>query len=144
MILMYEDDIAPLLEWSRRPTEKMPEPYLSWLRDKMPEACRARIEHHVGAISNRSTLDGEWVKGYPHIHAISMGWKPEVYTIITYLITPEEGGEFAMGGLNPDDPYTLIEVKPGLSIGCDAITWHGVKPVRKGVRVAIVSNGFPD
>lgn len=147
--VMYEGDLAPLIEWAENGDRDRdglgfaPEPFYSWVRNHMPPYCRGFVTNTIGYITENGIFDGDWVKGYPHIHTTTMFWEPEIYTIITYLIVPEEGGEFAMGGLERNDPYTLIPVKPGLSIGCDSITWHGVKQVRKGKRVAIVTAGFP-
>ena len=143
--VMYEGDLAPLIEWAENCVGLgfAPEPFYSWVCSHMPPHCRGFVTNAVGIVTENTATDDDWVKPYPHIHTKSMCWEPDIFTIITYLVTPEEGGEFALGGLSPDDPYTLIPVKPGLSVGCDAATWHGVKTVRKGKRVAIVSNGFP-
>ena len=145
MKAMYHEDLAPLIAWVEDGMIGVPpEPFWSWLRNHMPPNCRARIEHKLGIITPNSPRNGEWVKGYPHIHSATMGWKPEVFTIITYLIVPESGGEFMMGGANVDDPYEVIKVKPGLSVGTDSVTWHGVLPVHEGRRVALITNGFPE
>jgi hypothetical protein len=145
---MYNGDIAPLIEWtndrSRVLSGVAPEPYYSWVTSLMPPDCRTRFSHHLGNMNEHSPNNGEWVKGYPHIHSKTMKWKPEVFTILTYLIAPEEGGEFAMGGLSPDDPYALIKIVPGLTVGCDSVTWHGVKPVRKGNRRVLLTVGYPE
>lgn len=110
----------------------------------MPEECRRTIGHWCGIHTPSSLAKGGWLRGFPHIHQISVGWVPEAYTIITYLTAPEKGGEFAYGGLSPDDPYELIMPEEGLTVGCDAVTWHGVKQIHKGTRTALISTGFPN
>lgn len=140
----YPGDIHELFKWVRSgkwKTEHAPEPYWSWVYERLP--VKSNIFHRVGMLNWDSPASDEWCEPYPHVHSESMGWEPEVFTILTYLVAPEEGGEFAMGGLSPDDPYVDIPVKPGVTVGCDSITWHGVRPVKKGTRIALLTVGFP-
>lgn len=143
----YEGNIAELLYWATNrgragQSEKAPEPYFSWMEQFMPK-WDGVIGHWVGSATPDAELDGDWIVGFPHIHTISVKWPPEAFTVITYLVAPEEGGEFALGGLSPDDPYKLIKPEPGLTVMCDAQTWHGVKPVKKGNRVSLINTKFP-
>ena len=59
-----------------------------------------------------------------------------------YLTVAASGGEFALGGHKKDDPYTLIKLEPGIAIMVDAITWHGVKPVLAGTRIALITTAW--
>ncbi len=148
--LRYKGPLEPLIKWatnrgrSAKTPAEPPEPYRSWVRDQMPPNCRNVIGYWVGVITPDSELDGDWVKGYPHIHAITMGWEPSTTTVMTYLTAPTKGGEFALGTSKESDPYTLIKVTPGLTVKCDAVTWHGVKPVLEGTRIALITTGCPD
>ena len=149
----YEGNIDELLAWANRPASveeirmadtPPPEPYRSWVNTLMPEGHLETVKWWVGRNDENSPNDGEWIEGFPHIHVESVQWVPTVTTAITYIAVPEEGGEFALGGLSPDDPYTLIKPELGLTLVTDAITWHGVKPVKSGNRIALITSGFPE
>ena len=139
----YEGDLHVLAKWAvDRDTGEPPEPYRSWVKALLPPG---HIGYFAGMVTpSTPTVDG-WAQGYPHAHVISVGWKdPCQISAITYVGIPEEGGEFGYGGLNKDDPYVLVPVKPGLTVFVDAATWHGVKPVLSGARVALVATTFPE
>ena len=145
MIDFYPGNVEELFKWVRTgkwKKEHAPEPYWSWVYERLP--VKSNIFHAVNRVAPNPSAEGDWLYPYPHIHTESMGWVPEVFTILTYLVAPKEGGEFAMGGLSPDDPYEDITIKPGLTVGCDAATWHGVRPVRKGNRIVLLTVGFPE
>ena len=143
----YEGDLYNLSRWAlnrtSREREELPEPYRSWVIELLPENCRETVAAWVGFSTPYSPLDGDWILGYPHTHVISRSWPEESTTVITYLTAPEEGGEFGMGGKNKDDPYEFVMPEPGLTVKCDATIWHGVKPVIKGTRLALITTGFP-
>ena len=146
--MKYEGDLEPLIMWAvnrghAAKTMEPPEAFRIWVREMLPGHCRNDIRYWVGVITPDSELDDGWVKGYPHTHVNSMSWPPDATTVMMYLIVPEAGGEFWLGGLDPADPYTSITVKPGLAIIVDAKTWHGVKPVISGTRMAIIATGLP-
>lgn len=151
MITEYKGDIHQLRKWAvNRSNQHLlpfaPEPYWSFVMDLLPPDARNGVAHWVGICTPESTLNlaGDWVKGYPHIHTQSVNWPEKSTTVITYLTAPEEGGEFALGGLSPDDEYTLYPVYEGMTVMCDAVTWHGVKPVKKGTRIALITTGHPE
>lgn len=142
----YEGDVEALRKWAINrgcsgQKFEPPEPFRSWIVSILPEDCRNNLGFWVGIVTPESKLDGDWVKGYPHIHKISRGWSDKTTTTLTYLVAPEEGGEFCLGGLSPDDTYTKIKVFPGLTLSVDSVTWHGVLPVTKGSRMALISTG---
>jgi hypothetical protein len=145
----YEGDLQPLIRWavnrgeSQRERPSPPEPFRLWIYEQMPAVCRARMGYWVGIVTPESKLNDGWVDRYPHIHSESMGWHPITTTAMTYLVAPEEGGEFALGGEDPLDEYKLFTVTPGLTVMVDAVTWHGVLPVRAGTRIALITTGFP-
>ena len=148
----YEGSISELLTWANRPMspeesrnrqDPPPEPYNTWVKGLMPAGHLETVKWWVGRADENTPNDGEWIQGFPHIHVESVQWVPTVTTAITYVEVPEKGGEFALGGLSPDDPYTLIKPELGLTLVTDAITWHGVKPVISGNRIAIITSGFP-
>lgn len=148
---MYEGDIEALRKWAvnrggyGKISGDAPEPYLNWIKQFLPPEHRNLIRHWIGVSSTDSALsdDGEWVRGFPHTHETSMGWPAPVTTVITYLMIPEEGGEFALGTRNPDDGYTLIKPELGLTVWCDSVTWHGVRRIKAGGRISLLSTGFP-
>lgn len=146
----YDGDIESLRRWAINRANlatQVPEPYRSFVLNLMPPNCRGRIRHWVGFTNPDSSLnpdDPEWVRGFPHIHKESVNWPDEAYTVITYLHVPEEGGEFALGGLSPDDPYQLVKPEVGLTVMCNAVTWHGVRAVKRGGRMAFITTGFPE
>jgi len=141
----YEGDLHKLRKWAvnRRNDEAPPEPYRSWVRGLMPENCRGAIGYWVGVITPESSVLNGWVRGYPHAHVESVNWHPETTTAVTYLSVADSGGEFGIGGTSEDDPYEFINPVPGLTVLMDAVTWHGVKPVHAGTRMALITSGPP-
>ena len=110
----------------------------------MPESCRDGVGYWASVVTPFSKLAGDWVDPFPHNHVNSMNWSPGTTTVITYLVAPDAGGEFGLGGHDPSDPYEFIKPEPGLSISIDATVWHGVKPVQAGARIALMSTGWPN
>ena len=142
----YEHGLEPLITWAVNRgqatiTAEPPEPFSTWIKSVLPVWC-TRLGFWVGVITPDSKLNGDWVDGYPHTHANSMKWPPNTTTAMLYLVAPEAGGEFAIRGQEESDPYTLIKVVPGLTVLTDAVTWHGVKPVKKGTRIALITTGW--
>lgn len=142
-IFHYTGELQPVIRWAVNRDSGMVDPpkdFCEGMQALMPE-CK-RLEYWVGVITPDSKLDGDWVDGYPHTHVNSVGWPPETPTALTYAVAPDIGGELAVGGESPDDPYELIPVTPGLVVIVDAKTWHGVKPVEKGTRIAVITTGW--
>ena len=151
-ILRYEGDLHALLKWAVNRVESVdtyktlpapPEGFIDWVTALMPENCRETLGHWISSHTADSPHDGEWARGYPHNHITSVGWDPDATTVLTYLITESQGGEIAVGGLNKDDPYEIIAPEPGMAVRVDARTWHGVRAVRGGGRIALGTTGFP-
>lgn len=147
MTEQYTGDLEPLIRWavnrgcSNQDSKAPPEPYKSWVENLLPEKCRGSVGWWIGIVTPESKASPDWVDRYPHRHVDSMGWDPQTTTIITYLVAPQTGGRFAMGGGAADDPYNDIKITPGLTISMDAATWHGVRPVGKGTRIALICTG---
>lgn len=146
-IVRYSGDLEPLTLWAvnREQAPKTavpPEPYPQWVKEVMPEGCKDDIRYWVGVITPESKLNGEWVDKYPHTHINSMGWDARDTTVILYLSVADVGGEFAIGGLNEADPYDLVTTTKGMGVVVDAATWHGVRPVKAGTRIALIATGF--
>lgn len=147
----YEGSLEGLVEWVETPhgdkgskadpTIANPE-FLRWARGHWPP--NYEVQFHPAAIFPRDDLDGaEWYPGYPHAHTETMGWDPEITAMIVYVEVAEEGGLIAVGGTSPDDPYEYFAPEPGLALIVDGSQWHGVTPVTKGRRIAIVCAGLP-
>lgn len=140
----YKGDLHALLKWAvNRNDCAPPEPFQSWVRNLMPENCRGNIGYHVIALTPDSPAADGWHKGFPHSHITSVDWQPETTSAVTYLATPERGGEFGLGGLRKNDPYEFIDPEPGMTVMCDATQWHGVRQVLQGTRIALVTSGPP-
>jgi len=146
----YQGDVHELRKWAvnRCGDIPPPEPFKTWIEDLLTKGggiIREKIGFWVGVITPDSPLsdDGEWCRGYPHAHCISVGWPKDSLTAITYLSIPDEGGQFGLGGFSPDDPYEFIDVEEGLTVVCDGATWHGARPVTKGTRMALITSGPP-
>lgn len=137
----YDGPIQPLIKWAvnREAGVLPPDPFCSWVQKLLD---RPVVEYWVGVITPYSQLDGDWVDRYPHTHINSVGWPAETPTAMTYLVAPDLGGEIGVGGVNEDDPYQFIKPTRGLTVIVDAATWHGVKPVLAGTRIALISSGF--
>ena len=147
----YPGNIQLLLRWaSNRNSGKQdrhpPEPFKSWITKLMPENCRHHMGWWVGVGTPDAKLseDGEWLDRFPHRHIDSMGWPPETITLMTYLSVPLEGGEIAVGGLSKDDPYEEIMPEVGMTLGVDALIWHGVRPIKEGTRIVLLTTGMPE
>jgi hypothetical protein len=145
-MLHYDGDIHVLTKWAvnRIDTDEVPpEPFRSWIKQFFKPA--KLLGYHVGVITPDSpdSADGEWCRGYPHAHYISVGWPKDTPTVITYLAAADSGGQFGLGGLSPDDPYEFIDVKPGLALLIDGATWHGARPVHAGTRISLMTCGEP-
>ncbi len=119
-----------------RPGGRISEKLMRYVRPHFPPG--AKLHWEVASITEESEHDGEWVEGYPHKHVETMGWEPGTMTVMLYLVAPEEGGELAIGSENRDDPFELIKIEPGFGVVIDSNTYHGVKPVTKGKRLALV------
>lgn len=141
----YEGELHLLRKWAcNRCEDEPPEPFLSWVTGLIEERVEtSSMGYWVGVITPESPLDGDWCRGYPHAHCVSVNWDKRTMTAITWLSIPESGGEFGCGGLDKDDPYEFIDVKPGLTAVVDGATWHGARPVHSGTRIALISTGFP-
>lgn len=142
----YPGELQPLIRWAINRnaatiTQEPPEPFRTWIKAQMPPYAQHKIEYWVGLITSESRLDGDWVDGYPHTHVQSVGWHPSAITAMTYLVAPDLGGEIGVGGKKETDPYEFTLPTPGLTVIVDAETWHGVKPVISGTRVALISTG---
>lgn len=142
----YKYDLEPLTHWAvnryqATGTQEPPEPFPAWIKMVLPKWC-TRFGYWVGVVTPDTKLDGDWVDRYPHTHINSMGWPANTTTALLYLSAPEIGGEIAIGGRKSSDQYTLIMPKPGLTVLTDAATWHGVKPVVKGTRIALITTGW--
>lgn len=145
-VFKYPHDLAPLLEWADMHSgdlvaDEPPEPFATWVKGVLPDWCTS-FKFAVGRVYVGSQLDGDWVDKYPHMHVDSMGWPANTATAILYLVSPEEGGESAIGGENKSDPYTLTKLTPGLTVLIGAKTWHGIKPVKAGTRIALLTTGW--
>jgi len=146
----YPGELQPLIKWAvnrnqANHVQVPPDPFPEWVAGLMPEECRGEIHYWVGVVSPDSKLSGkssDWVDGYPHTHVNSVGWRPSATTVMLYLTVADDGGEIAIGGDNEDDEYTLIQPYPGMAVRVDAVTWHGVKPVKSGTRIALITTGF--
>lgn len=146
----YPGELQPLIKWAvnrnqANNVQVPPDPFPEWVAELMPEECRGEIHYWVGVVSPDSKLSdksSDWVDGYPHTHVNSVGWRPSATTVMLYLTVADDGGEIAIGGDNEDDEYTLIKPYPGMAVRVDAVTWHGVKPVKSGTRIALITTGF--
>ena len=144
--LRYDGDIHELAKWAanRVDTDEVPpEPFRSWITQFFKPAKLLGYCVGVTMPDSPNSADGEWARGYPHAHYISIGWPKDAVTVITYLAAPVSGGKFGLGGLSPDDPYEFIDVEPGLAVVIDGATWHGVQPVTKGTRISLMTCGEP-
>lgn len=144
---MYPGDVHELRKWAvNRGDRPAPEPFQAWVRKLLTrDRALGKIGYWLGVITPDSpdSEDGEWCRGYPHAHCISVGWEKRSMTAVTYLAVPEEGGQFGLGGLDPNDPFEFIDVEEGLTVVCDGATWHGSRPVTAGTRIALISSGPP-
>ena len=144
-----ETTIREITKWvlnRRGDHEDAPRDFRDWIEGLMPEENRGKIGYYLNFWNEDSPLDetGEWLLGFPHSHITSVGWHPDTYSLIFYLVVAKDGGEFGVGGLDPDDPYEFITPEPGMVVGCDARRWHGVRKINKGGRLCIVISGVPD
>ena len=146
-IYHYEGDLHELAKWAvnRGMGIKYQEPPAAFQKvigELLPEGL---IGHFVNVQITESPNDGEWADRFPHVHMDpenSCGWEKDTYTLLTYLATDIEGGEFALGGESPDDPYEIVKVEPGMIIKVNEATWHGVRKCGKGIRLSIVTTSF--
>ena len=143
-IVRYSGDLYDVLKWAvNRDVRKMPTEFEDWFMAMLPPQCRVNVGHHLNVHTPNTPSDGEWVRGYPHSHTWSVDWPKDTFTCVTFLAMCEEGGEFAIGGQRKNDPYKLWTPQEGDSITFDAMRWHGVKPVKKGIRISLLSSGMP-
>lgn len=147
----YPGDILELRKWALNRRGQLKDPPELFERWVLPLVQGDRdivyCGYWVGCCTpdnKRNPNDPVWHLGYPHTHNRSVGWADETLTAITYLSVAEEGGEFALGGLSPDDPYELVKPELGLTVVTDAATWHGVRYVSRGTRLALITTGFAD
>ena len=146
----YMGELQPLIRWAVNRGDmdvvkslKLPEEFRLYIEHLMPEGF-PDAKYWVGLITPHNKNKDGWVEGYPHRHVDSVNWPPQTPTLMTYLITPEIGGEIGMGGENRDDPFKFIKPEPGMTVLTDAKTWHGVKPVFRGTRLALLATGWPE
>lgn len=133
----YPGDLAALAEWAYSQDGDPPSEWVEWVKQFFQ--VKAKLHFYVGCIRANGAV--EWEDPYPHVHTESMGWEPSTRTVLTYVGVPVEGGAFALGGTSPDDPYIDIPVTLGLTTRVDAKTWHGVRPVKVGMRIAVIATG---
>ncbi len=148
-VVQYDGCLHEVTKWAinrRNVGYEPPTEFLEFIHQLMPEKCRDIVGYHLNFYTPMTPTDesGEWVRGYPHSHVWSVDWPPEAFTCLTYLSVADEGGEFALGGLERDEPYTFVEPQPGQTFMFDAMRWHGVRPVKKGVRLSLLTSGVPD
>lgn len=144
-IFKFPGDMYDVLKWAvNRQLKDIPPEFDKWLLNLMPEKCREVTGHHLNVHTLQTPLADGWVRGYPHSHTWSVNWPPDTFTCVTFITMSEEGGEFALGGNSPDDPYEIFAPEAGTTVTFDAMRWHGVKPVTKGTRISLLTSGFPD
>lgn len=141
----YEGDIDVLHEWVTTAygfRDPEPDPaFVAWVQQKFPLGSHVRFYPSL-MIPEPHSAGQEWYRGYPHKHSETMGWPKEVLALMVYLKVPQEGGQICIGGHNPDDEYDVYDPAPGMALMVDGDTWHGVTPVTKGMRTAIIcTNG---
>lgn len=144
---MYPGNVHELRKWAvNRQGREPPEQFTKWIAELLQRTRKlATIGYWVGVITPESpdSEDGDWCLGYPHAHYISVGWPKDSMTAVTYLSVPDEGGQFGLGGLSPDDPFEFVDVEEGMTVVCDGATWHGARPVTAGTRMALITSGPP-
>jgi hypothetical protein len=142
-LIKYPHDLYEVLKWAVNQDHKtIPPEFDEWFKDQLPPQCRDNTGHHTNVHTpDTPTVDG-WVLGFPHSHTWSVDWPPDTFTCVTFLVMCEEGGEFGLGGLSPEDPYEFFTPEAGDSISFDALRWHGIRPVKKGVRISLLSTGM--
>lgn len=156
-LMEYPGDVNELLDWvneyphNRYIENTAPAYYEGWVKENMP-AENSDIHYWVTYVRplarNLTDLAGEplslvdWNPGFPHIHSISQGWERNIHTLMTYLQPADLGGEIGVAGYT-DGPYTFYKPYPGMAVLVDSDEWHGVKPVLKGTRIALLATGFP-
>lgn len=147
-IVHYRGDLHDVTKWAinRRSNVPPPDEFYQWVRDLMPEKCKGVIGYHLNFYTPLTPTDesGEWVRGYPHSHVWSVDWPPETFTCLTYLAVADEGGEFGLGGMDREDPYEFVMPEPGMTFLFDAMRWHGVRPVKRGTRLSLLTSGVPE
>ena len=147
---MYPGDLHDLTKWAinRRNVDSygVPPAYQEYIESLIPDKRKHVIGHHLNFYTPMTPTDesGQWVRGYPHSHVWSVNWPPETFSVLTYLAVAEEGGEFALGGLERNDPYEFFVPKQGQSFMFDATQWHGVRPVTRGTRLSLLTSGTLD
>lgn len=141
-VLRYPGDMYEVLKWAvNRNQRPLPEKFEEWISQFMPN--KAYFGHHLNVHTPLTPVVDGWVRGYPHSHVWSVDWPPDTVTCVTFLTAADEGGEFGLGGKERDDPYEFFVPEEGTTILFDATRWHGVKPIRKGTRISLLSSGMP-
>ena len=146
-VVRYPGEIFPVVKWAvNRSLRERPADFHDFLLSLMPKKCHNAIGYHLNVHTSASPTDesGQWVRGYPHSHVWSVDWPPDTFTCLTYLTVADEGGEFALGGLERDDPYQLVTPEIGQVFMFDAMRWHGIKPVIRGTRISLLCSGMPE
>lgn len=146
-VARYPGEVFPVVRWAvNRKDKPPPEEFEAFLHGLMPEKCRFMLGYWLNVHTNESWIDesGEWIDGYPHSHVWSVDWPPDTFTCLTFLTVADEGGEFALGGLERDEPYELIKPEIGQVFMFDAMRWHGIKPVIRGTRISLLCSGMPE
>ena len=144
-IYRYPGDMYDVLKWAvNQQSRNIPDEFNEWLLDLIPDHCQHCIGHHLNVHTPQTPIEDGWIRGYPHAHTWSVNWPADTYTCLTFLAMADEGGEFALGGDSPDDPYEIFMPEASTTIAFDAMRWHGVKPVTRGTRISLLSTGWPD
>lgn len=143
----YDGDLQPLRDWinanypaakqsAQRRDDPPPEPFLSWAISHQPVSGKLKF----WASKIRAGLEPDtWFAGFPHVHV----WGSDVLTMILFVQAPQAGGEFGIGGVDKDDPYQFVTPEAGLAVFVDGDTWHGVKTVSEGERLAVIVTRVP-
>lgn len=145
--LQYQGDMHTLRMWAinRGGNIEPPDPYYSWVRKILPAHAHHQIGYHMSFHrSDSPTTEDGWCLGFPHSHVSSVNWPPDSASLMLYLAVADEGGEICIGGLGRDDPYDVFQPKIGDAFLIDGLTWHGVRPVKRGTRVMLLASGIPE
>ena len=141
--LQYDGPLQPLIHWIMRQSgeaNELPTHFRNWVEAYFPAGYTFEY-WQAGVVAGDGSDD--WVGGFPHVHNQTMGWGTDDMSMMVYVQAPNAGGQSAIGGTDPNDPYEILEITPGLAIVVDGDTYHGVKPVTSGLRLAIIIGAHP-